>query len=118
MNWFLTALLKHDFVIQYKKGSDTSADYLSRLTATSNDSVVAAFDPFQPGLDELQWEEEYVQKILTFYQIKQWRNHLSKKDINQNLELIKKMFKDKEGILWIWLTDYNYPWTTLLQPKQ
>jgi hypothetical protein len=54
MNWFLMALLKHDFVIQYKKGSDKSADYLSRLPATSNDSIVAAFDPFQPGLDELQ----------------------------------------------------------------
>jgi len=29
MNHFQTALLVHDFVIQYKKGSDMPADYLS-----------------------------------------------------------------------------------------
>jgi hypothetical protein len=39
------------------------ADYLSQLPSTNNDDVIAAFDPFQPGLAELQWEE-YVQNIL------------------------------------------------------
>ncbi len=33
MNRFQTALLEHDFIIQYKKGSDMPADYLSRLPA-------------------------------------------------------------------------------------
>jgi len=54
MNQFQTALLEHDFVIQYKKGSDMPAYYLSRLPAATTDPIVAAFDPFQPGLDNLQ----------------------------------------------------------------
>ena len=43
MNRFQTALLEHDFVIQYKKGSDMPADYLSRLPASSDQPIVAAF---------------------------------------------------------------------------
>ncbi len=66
MNRFQTALLKHDFMIQYKKGSDMPADYLSRLPATNDDPIVAAFDPFQPRLDALQWDAKYAQNILTY----------------------------------------------------
>jgi hypothetical protein len=47
MNRFQTALLEHDCIIQYKKGSDMPADHLSRLPATTNEPVIAAFDPFQ-----------------------------------------------------------------------
>jgi hypothetical protein len=54
MNQFQTALLEHDFIIQYKKGSDMPADYLSRLPATTSEPVIAAFDPFQVNLAELQ----------------------------------------------------------------
>jgi hypothetical protein len=79
---------------------------------------VAAFDPFQPGLDELQREEEYAQNILKYGQTKQWPSHLSKKDVNMHLDLTKRMFHDKEGLLWVRLTNYNYPRTTLLLPKK
>jgi hypothetical protein len=54
MNQFQTALLEHDFMIQYKKGSTMPADYLAQLPATTNDFIVGAFNPFQPGLAELQ----------------------------------------------------------------
>jgi hypothetical protein len=53
MNRFQTALLEHDFIIQYKKGSDMPADYLSRLSATTNEPIIAAFNPFQTDLAEL-----------------------------------------------------------------
>ncbi len=46
MNRFQTALLEHDFIIQYKKGSDMPADYLSRLPATTSELIIAAFDRF------------------------------------------------------------------------
>ena len=72
MNRFQTALLEHDFVIQYKKGSDMPADYLSRLPATSDQQVIAAFDPFQPNLPTLQREEEYFRKIKYFMANQQW----------------------------------------------
>jgi hypothetical protein len=41
-----------------------------------------------------------------------------KKDLTQHLEMIKKLFHNKDGLLWIWLTDYNYPGTALLLPKK
>jgi hypothetical protein len=64
MNRFQTALLEQDFIIHYKKGSDMPDDYLSRLLATTSDPVIAAFDPFQPRLAELQREEESLKNIL------------------------------------------------------
>jgi hypothetical protein len=61
MNRFQTALLEHDFIIQYKKGSDMPADYLSRLPASTPESdkeaVIAAFDPFQMDLPDLQYKK-------------------------------------------------------------
>ena len=54
MNRFQMALLEHDFIIQYKKGSDMPADYLSRLPASTTEAVIAAFDPFQTNLPDLQ----------------------------------------------------------------
>ncbi len=38
LNQLQSALLEHNFVIQYKKGSNMPANYLSRLSAT-NDTV-------------------------------------------------------------------------------
>jgi hypothetical protein len=46
MNRFQTAFLEHDFIIQYKKGSDIPEDYLSRLPATASEPITTAFDPF------------------------------------------------------------------------
>jgi hypothetical protein len=54
MGRFQTALLEHDFIIQYKKGPDMPVDYLSRLLASTTETVIAAFDPFQTDLPELQ----------------------------------------------------------------
>ncbi len=118
MNRFQTALLEHDFVIQYKKGSDMPADYLSRLPPTKHDPVISAFDQFQPGLDELQREDPYAQNILAYHRHKMWLDHFSKQDVNQHLELIKKMFHDKDSLLWVRLTDYSYPRTALLLPAR
>jgi len=51
MNRLQTALLEHDFVIQYKKGSNMPADYLSRLPgAKDHIASISAFDPFQTDL--------------------------------------------------------------------
>jgi GTP-sensing pleiotropic transcriptional regulator CodY len=48
LNRLQTALLEHDFVIQYKKGSNMPADYLSRLLGVKETvASISAFDPFQ-----------------------------------------------------------------------
>ncbi len=60
-----TALLEHDFVIQYKNWSNMLADYLSRLPgAKENIASISAFDPFQADL--------YDQGIQTFRNTNQW----------------------------------------------
>ncbi len=52
LNRLQAALLEHDFVVQYKRGTTMPADYLSRLPAFEIDKTdqVSAFDPFQPNL--------------------------------------------------------------------
>jgi hypothetical protein len=105
------ALLEHDFIIQYKKGSNMPADYLSRLPATANEPVMAALDPFQTDLAELQREEPFAQNMLYFAKHNLWPDHLCKFEVNYHADLLKRMFYDKEGILWVRLTDYKYPRT-------
>jgi hypothetical protein len=80
-------------------------------------SVIAAFDPFQPGLGYLQKDKDFARNIRHYGQTKQWPNHLSKKDANAHADLIKKMFHDKDDILWVRLDDYKNPRTALLLPK-
>jgi hypothetical protein len=49
--------------MQYKKGSDMPADFLSRLLASSEankNDVITAFDPFQTDLPDLQLEEPII----------------------------------------------------------
>jgi hypothetical protein len=59
LNCLQTALLEHNFVVQYKKGTSMPADYLSRLPSLPINAIdtppsVAAFDPFMPDLQLLQ----------------------------------------------------------------
>jgi hypothetical protein len=118
MNRFQAALLEHDFVIQYKKGSDMPADYLSRLPASSDKPIIAAFGPFQTGLPTLQREEPYFLKIKHFQNHHQWPTGVSRVEANSLTDLVKRTFHDKDNILWIRLTDYKYPRTALLLPKK
>jgi len=118
MNLFQTALLEHDFIIQYKTGSNMLADYLSRLPATTSEPIIAAFNPFQTDLAEVQREEPFAQNILYYGKHNQWPPHLSKTEANYHADLLTKIFHDKEGILWVRLTDYKYPRRALLLPQK
>jgi hypothetical protein len=44
--------------------------------------------------------------------------HLLKKEVNTHAELLQKMFHDKDGHLWVRLTDYKYPRMALLLPQK
>jgi hypothetical protein len=54
-NRLQAALLEHDFLVQYKKGTTMPADYLSRLLSFPQEAQnqIAAFDPFQHDLPQL-----------------------------------------------------------------
>ena len=146
LNRLQTALLEHDFVIQYKKGAIMPADYLSRLptlqvqnveaTVAAFDpfqpdlsklqvpfqvntaaDVIAAFDPFQPNLKELQFQDTDLQAIYLFLKNGQWLPHLTKRQINSLSALSQKVFFDKNKLAWIRLDDYKYPRTALWLPE-
>ncbi len=46
------------------------ADYLSRLPASETNPVITAFDPFQPGLGDLQKNEDFAKNIRHWGQTK------------------------------------------------
>jgi hypothetical protein len=85
------------------------ADYLSRLPASNTEPVNAAFDPFQTNLPELQREESYIKNILYFHKNRKWPETVSRTKANSLTDLVKRMFHDKDQILWVRLMDYKIP---------
>ncbi len=79
MNRLQAALLEHDFVVQYKKGTTMPADYLSRLPSfqqeAQTNNIIAAFDPFQPNLPQLQNQDNDLQAIFQFLKTGKWQDN-------------------------------------------
>jgi hypothetical protein len=81
LNRLQTALLEHDFVIQYKKGSNMPADYLSRLPgAKETVASISAFNPFQTDPYNLQMQDEVLQGIQMFRNTNPWPQSILKQD--------------------------------------
>ncbi len=119
LNRLQTALLEHDFVIQYKKGSNMPAEYLSRLPgAKENIASISAFDPFQADLYELQMTDETLQAIQTFRDTKQWPQTIPRQDQAYYTAMIDKLFQDKNKVVWVRLNDFSYPRTALYLPTR
>ena len=121
MNRLQSALLEHDFVIQYKKGEIMPADYLSRLPSTKQDhlaEITTCFDPFQPELLDLQKSDPDLQKMNHFRLKGEWPAGVSKADANYLQNLAVKLFQDANKIVWIRLDDYQYPRTALFLPEK
>ena len=95
------------------------ADYLSRLPAFEIEKLdpVAAFDPFQPNLKELQLKDTDLQAIFLYLKNGSWLPHLTKQQIKLLAPLAQKVFFDKNNLAWIRLDDYKYPRTALWLPE-
>jgi hypothetical protein len=119
LNRLQAALLEHDFVVQYKRGTTMPADYLSRLHAFEIDKIdqIAAFDPFQPNLKDLQLKDQDLQAIFLYIKNGSWLPHLTKQQIKLLAPLAQKVFFDKNNLVWIRLDDYKYPRTALWLPE-
>jgi len=103
---------------QCKKGTTMPADYLSRLPSFSQQAQneIAAFDPFQHDLPQLQNQDPDLQAIFQFIKTGNWLPHLSKRQIRTLAMLAPKVFFNKNKLAWIQLEDYKYPRTALLLP--
>ena len=95
------------------------ADYLSRLPAFEIEKMdpVAAFDPFQPNLKDLQLKDTDLQAIFLYLKNGSWLPHLSKQQIKLLAPLAQKVFFVKNNLAWIRLDDYKYPRTALWLPE-
>jgi hypothetical protein len=121
LNPLQTALLEHDFVVQYKKGTNMPADYLSRLPSVPVSALetpaVEAFDPFMPELQLLQRQDQDLQAIFQFLKTNEWPFSISRQTIKNLAMLAPKVFFDKNKLAWIQLEDHKYPRTVLLLPE-
>jgi len=69
--------MERDFIIQFTKWSNMLVDYLSRLPAAEGSPPsIAAFDPFQPNLLELQLQDENICQLTAFKNTGQWPRQL------------------------------------------
>jgi hypothetical protein len=91
LNRLQTALLEHDFVIQYKKGSNMPADDLSRLPgAKDNIASILAFDLFQTDLYDLQMKDDILHGIQKFRKTGQWPQTIPKQNLAYYMAMIDK----------------------------
>jgi hypothetical protein len=117
LNRLQTSLLEHDFVIQFKKGSNMPADILSRLPGTKEPiASISAFDPFQADLFDLQMQDDDLQMLQTFMTKNERPPNLPKQDRSYFKNLAEKAFQDKNKVVWVRLEDFNYPRMALYLP--
>jgi hypothetical protein len=102
LNPLQTALLEHDFVVQYKKGAIMPADYLSRLPTLQVQNVaatVAAFNPFQPDLSNCNFKTQTFKPYTCFSRIVNGC-HILQKDKSTRYQLfLKKLSLTKTSLL-------------------
>jgi len=93
-----------DFVIQYKKGTEMPADFLSR-------NVLNEIDVFSPDLPLLQARDEFASSVIQFLQ----HNQLpaDKKKAAYVANIAKQCFLE-DGILWRRLNRHDAPNRTVL----
>jgi hypothetical protein len=122
LNRLQTALLEHNFIVQYKKGTNMPADYLSWLPSLPVNAMdipnINAFDPFTPDLQMLQRQDQDLQAIFHFSKFQTWPYSLTKQRIRVHAALSPKVFFDKQKMAWIRLEDHNYPRTALWLPER
>ena len=95
------------------------ADYLSRLPgAKDNIASISAFDPFQTDLYHLQMQDNILQGIQTFQNTGKWPSTISRQDQAYYTAMIDKLFQDKNKLVWVRLSDFNYPRTALYLPTR
>jgi hypothetical protein len=76
-----------------------------------------AFDPFQANLYELQMKDEQLQMLQCYMSKNDRPANLSRSDKNYFQALARRAFEDKNKVVWVRLTDFNYPRTDLYLPR-
>ena len=94
------SMLDFDFKIQYKKGINMPADFLSRQTVDH----LSGIDPFGPNLPELQAANSDIIRLKHFSENASWPQGTPKSIANRLVPLVSKIFS-QDNTLWIRLVD-------------
>jgi len=95
------------------------SDYPTRLPGAKDMiASISAFDPFQANLYELQMQDDILQGIQTFRNMNQWPPTIPKLDRAYYNSMIEKLFQDKNKVVWVRLSDFNYPRMVLYLPSR
>ena len=111
LNRLQLSMLEYDFVIQYKKGINMPADFLSR----SKIDEISAIDPFSPTLAQEQAIDLDIIKLQHFHEKGAWPIQTSKSDIKRLKHLVNNFFV-RDGCIWIRLNDFERQRTALFLP--
>jgi len=122
LNRLQLAMLEYDFEIQYKKGIQMPADYMSREVVASLSQKCAkqshpAIDPFSPDLQAAQRQDPDIKNIQHYFTHNSWPATMTRQEINKLLPYTSALFSE-DKILWIRLKDANYPRVALFLPQQ
>jgi hypothetical protein len=66
---------------------------------SSNPDIIAAFDPFQTDLQDLQKQYQQLQLMNTFQRTSIWPANLPKSEANSLQNLASKLYKDSNKIM-------------------
>jgi hypothetical protein len=111
LNRLQMALLEHDFVIQYKKGSNMPEDQRSHRQHFR-------FRSISMDLYNLQMQDDDLQMLQTFMTKNEWPPNLPKQDRPYFKMLAERAFQDKNKVVLVHLNDFNYPRTALYLPSR
>jgi len=120
-------ILEHGCVLQYKKGINMPADFLSRQIHEEQVDKISDYfkpaeldtiDPFKSDLRDLQMKDKDLQLLNTFLNTGKWDNSMQKQHIKRLEFFVNRVFQDKHKIVWVRIYDNNYPRTALWLPEK
>ena len=106
-------MLESDLTIQYKKGINMPADFLSR----SKIEEVSTIDPFSPSLIHEQALDPDMIALRQFHTSSSWPAGTSKSDKTRTLPLLK-FLTVRNSLVWVCLDDHEHQRTALYLPPK
>ena len=113
LNCLQLPVLNYDFAIQYNKGVNIPADFLSRQTV----EFLSAINPFGPDLAKLQTANSDIIHLKHFTLHASWPQGTPKSVANCLTPLASKIFS-LDNTVWIRLTDCKHSHTALFLPAR
>jgi hypothetical protein len=101
MNRLQASLLEHNFILQYKKGANMPADYLSSLPSVDTINITSVTDELLPFILSRQICKTSNTRTNNSSFTTTWTKYLPKSEANYFQNLAPKLFQGHDKIIWI-----------------